>query len=206
MSKRPTRQSNPLPRDLASWTDEELATLLNASRDEAACTELFARYRRRIYLWCYRYTHDREEAVDCTQEIFARIFANIGGFRGGARLSTWIYRVARNHCLSLLAQRGRQWRERLRALEDQEIPDAASEIWLRELELSDGLNKILAAARQRLEPQELEAFVLHYREGLTVKEITAVLNCENVTGARTLIQNARRKFKRLTARKEFGDD
>jgi RNA polymerase sigma-70 factor (ECF subfamily) len=205
MSNRELHESNPVQRDLGSETDEDLARILVATRDEAACAELFDRYRKRIYLWCFRYTHDVEEAVDCTQEIFVRIFNNIGAFRGGARLSTWIYRIARNHCLSLLAQRRRQWHERLRPLGEEDIPDAASESQLRQLEVAHGLHRILQAAQRRMEPLELEAYVLHYREGMTVKEITKVLGCENLTGARTLIQNARRKFQRLVARKEFGD-
>ena len=56
-----------------------------------------------------------------------------------------------------------------------------------------------------MKDDELEAFVLHYRDGLGVKEITRVLGCENATGARTLIQNARRKFRRMTAGKEYPD-
>jgi RNA polymerase sigma-70 factor (ECF subfamily) len=205
MSNRELPESNPMKRDLGSHSDEELATILVATRDEAACAELFDRYRKRVYLWCFRYTHDREEAVDCTQEIFVRIFNNIESFRGGSRLSTWIYRIARNHCLSLLAQRSRQWRQRLQPLGDDDVPDTGWDAQLRELEITHGLRRILRAAQRRMEPQELEAYVLHYREGMTVKEITTVLGCENLTGARTLIQNARRKFQRLVARKEFGD-
>ncbi|MFN2369837.1 MAG: sigma factor-like helix-turn-helix DNA-binding protein, partial [Candidatus Krumholzibacteriia bacterium] len=61
------------------------------------------------------------------------------------------------------------------------------------------LARVLAQAVRRLTADELAAFVLHYRDGLTVGEITRTLGCTNVTGARTLIQNARRKFRRLTA-------
>ena len=198
--------SQGMKRDLLSYRDEDLAALVVASGDEAASAELYQRYRKSVYLWCYRYTHDVEEAVDCTQEVFARVFQGLAGFRGGARMSTWIFQIARNHCLSLLEQRGRRWRQRLLSLDGVDPADESWDNEQRELEIAGGLERVLRAAERRLEPQELEAFVLHYREGLTVKEITQMLNCENLTGARTLIQNARRKFRRLVERKEFADE
>ena len=48
-----------------------------------------------------------------------------------------------------------------------------------------------------MEADEIEAFVLHYRERLSVGEITRTLGCANTTGARALIQSARRKFRRM---------
>jgi RNA polymerase sigma-70 factor (ECF subfamily) len=204
MSKSARQPSNFGKHVVDTCPDEELAALV-ATGDETACTELFARYRKRVYLWCFRYTRDAEEAIDCTQDIFIKVFQGISGFRGGSRLSTWIFRVARNYCLSLIAHRGRQWHERLQTLEV-DVPDTEWDSQLHELEVAHGLERVLNAAQERMPARELEAYVLHYREGMTVKEITRTMGCENVTGARTLIQNARRKFRRLIARKEFADD
>jgi RNA polymerase sigma-70 factor (ECF subfamily) len=186
-------------RDHRTRTDEELAALLAASADEAASEELYRRYRRRIYLWCHGYSHDLDEAVDLTQEIFIKIFARIGAFAGRARFSTWVYAIARNHCLGQLSRRGAKWRQRLTSLDGLEVPDQRCTEDLRTAELQGNLERLLARARRRMGADELEAFVLHYRDGLTVNEITRTLGCSNATGARTLIQNARRKFRRLTA-------
>ena len=194
--------------DYRALADEELAGLLARSIDgsgEAPSAELFRRYRKRIYVWCHGYCHDVEEAVDLTQEIFIRIFTGIGDFRGGARLSTWIYTIARNHCLGQLARQGDQWRKRLLPLEKVEVPDQGVAQLLRARERQGELERLLGQAKTRMKEQELEAFVLHYRDGLAVKEITRALGCENATGARTLIQNATRKFRRMTAGKEYPD-
>ncbi len=198
-----------MDRSLTTHSDEELIAVLAAAATaaggeraaEAASAELFRRYRKKVYLWCYGYTHDVEEAVDCTQEIFVKLFRGAAGFEGRARFATWAYRVAHNHCLGLLARRGEQWRQRLEPLDDVDAADTSWLAELREAELRDGLERVLLTARRSLAADELEAFVLHYRDGLTVNEITRVLGCENVTGARTLIQNARRKFRRLVDRK-----
>lgn len=206
MSVSGSQESQPSRRDLASWRDEELAELVARTRDEAAWVEVYRRYRQRIYLWCYRYTHDLDEAVDCAQEVFIRIHRGLGGYRRGARLSTWIYQIARNHCLSLLALQGRRWRQRLEPLDEVDPADDAWESRVQTFEQDDDLRRLLDAASRWMPAQELEAFVLHYREGLTVKEITRTLGCVNVTGARSLIQNARRKFQRLIERKEFADE
>ncbi len=190
---------------LQGLPDERLTELIKAGGDEGACAELFRRYRQRIYLWCFRYTHDADEALECTQEVFIRIFRGLDGFAGRARFSTWAYQVARNYCLRALQQNGERWRRRLVAVDEVDVEDHRCGERLREAELAGRLDDLLSRAGTRMEADELEAFLLHYREGLTVKEITRTLGCENLTGARTLIQNARRKFQRLVRAGEDRD-
>lgn len=188
-----------MSREYRARSDEELAAVLAAGDDEAACEELYGRYRRRVYLWCHGYTHDLDEAVDMSQEIFIKVFARIDAFAGRSRFSTWIYAIARNHCLGQLSRQGARWQQRLASLDGVDVADTRCAEELREAELQGSLERLLARAQERMGADELEAFVLHYRDGLTVNEITRTLKCTNATGARTLIQNARRKFRRLTA-------
>lgn len=188
-----------MSRELETRTDEELAALWADGADEAVSEEIFRRYRRRVYLWCHGFTHDVDEAVDMTQEIFIKVFRHLEGFAGRSRFSTWVYAIARNHCLGKQSQRGVKWRQRLAALDGIEVEDRRCTEALRESELQGTLERLLTRAQDRMAPAELEAFVLHYRDGMTVKEITRTLGCTNATGARTLIQNARRKFRRMVA-------
>jgi RNA polymerase sigma-70 factor (ECF subfamily) len=181
--------------------EHELVALIQEKNCEYATTELFRRHRRKVYLWCYSICHDRDEAVDLTQEVFMRAFGALGGFDGRAGFSTWIYRIARNHCLSVTSTRKRQWRQRLASLDQQEGLDPADPRLQEEMhqaEVTEKLQGLLDSAARVMKDDELQAFVLHHRDGLTVKEITQVLGCTNASGARTLIQNARRKFQRMT--------
>lgn len=184
-------------RTLANLSDEQLAALIAEHRGEDVCDELFRRFRKKIYLWCFTYTHDSDDAVEMTQEIFIKLFDNLDKFAGRARLTTWVYRVTRNHCLTRLERDRSRWFLRLEEQGDLEIPDEKIQEGLRQSELEGVLGEILRAADVRMKQEELQAFILRYREGRSVREITQVLGCENLTGARTLLQNARRKFQRL---------
>ncbi|MFN2370801.1 MAG: RNA polymerase sigma factor, partial [Candidatus Krumholzibacteriia bacterium] len=123
-----------MSRDLQAWSDEKLAAAAAAGGDEEAYAELYVRYRRRVYLWCHGYAHDEDEAVDLTQEIFIKVFTRIGGFGGRARFSTWVYAVARNHCLGRLARRGDVWRRRLEPLEGIDVEDRR---WADQIQAAD---------------------------------------------------------------------
>ena len=187
--------------DIRAVTDEELTGYIAGHANEEACTELFRRYNKRIYLWCFNYTHDPEEAVDQAQEIFIKLFRNIGKYEGRSSFSTWAYQITRNHCIGELSRKRTQWRKRLLSTDEEGTPQLADKSIYETLDLEEDIGRILEAAKGIIKDEELEAFILHYREGMSVKEITKLLGCENVTGARTLIQNARRKFKRLVEEK-----
>lgn len=195
-----------MSRGLQGETDSQLVAALVSRRSETASTELFRRYRKKVYLWCFSMAHDRDEAVDLTQEVFIRVFQGVAGFDGRCSFSTWVYQVTRNHCLSVMATKKRKWRQRLARLDGEDGLDAEDNSLadhLHQAEVAGEIDQLLQAAAKVMKDDELEAFVLHYRDGLAVKEISRTLGCTNVTGARTLIQNARRKFRRLTDRKEW---
>lgn len=67
-------------------------------RDEKAFREIMELYGDRIYNLTYRMLGSREEAEDVSQEIFITVFKSIESFRGESKFSTWLYRIAANHC------------------------------------------------------------------------------------------------------------
>lgn len=64
--------------------------------------EVFNQNKRKIFHLCYGYTGDSDTANDLMQETFIKVWQNIDKFRNQAQLSTWIYRIAVNTCLSYL--------------------------------------------------------------------------------------------------------
>lgn len=82
-----------LPDELESKLIERLL-----ARDERAFNELVQAYGRRVSGLVFRMLGNREEAEDLTQEVFVQVFKAIGTFRGDAKLSTWIFRIAVNLC------------------------------------------------------------------------------------------------------------
>lgn len=90
------------PADAPDSDEAVLARFADASRPagerEAAFHELVQRYQRRVFAVCVRVLGSPADAEDAVQETFVRLARGAAGFRGDAKLSTWLYRVARNVC------------------------------------------------------------------------------------------------------------
>jgi RNA polymerase sigma-70 factor, ECF subfamily len=85
-------------------------------RDERAFRELIEAHRDRVYNICYRMLGNRHESEDVAQEVFITVFKTIETFREEAKFSTWLYRVAVNHCknrIKYLARRHDKDRDEL---------------------------------------------------------------------------------------------
>src|SRR5689334_11877090 len=67
-------------------------------RDEEAFNQVVSDYQNKVFGLIYRMMGNREEAEDLAQEVFVTVFKSIDQFRGDSKLSTWIYRIAANHC------------------------------------------------------------------------------------------------------------
>src|SRR5512138_3110134 len=67
-------------------------------RDEDAFTEVVQEYQNKVFNLVFRMIGNKEEAEDLAQEVFVTVFRHIDQFRGDAKFSTWLYRIAANHC------------------------------------------------------------------------------------------------------------
>src|SRR5688572_15386744 len=97
--------------------EEQLVERLKR-RDEAAFNELVTLYKARIFRLVLRMLGDRAEAEDLAQEVFITVFKSIDGFRGDSKLSTWLYRVATNHCKNRIKYLDRRARGKKRELDE----------------------------------------------------------------------------------------
>ena len=167
-------------------TDSELVALARRG-DEAAFEQLMLRHQRYVFNLAYRVLGDRSEAEDVTQETFLRAWRGLSRFRGEARFTTWLYRIAHNLCLNRLPG----LRRRLLQTEppDEWLPDPAPH------------PEAVAERRERLAflHTQLEQLPEHYRlvltlrylQGFSYAEIAAILNVPLGT-VKTHIHRARR--------------
>src|SRR6266550_7627962 len=91
--------------------------------DADAFGEIVNRWERRIFALAYGMLGREDDARDATQETFIAAFKNLRGFRGEAKVSSWLHRIAVNQCIT------RQRRAKVRneaALDDETEKDAAS--------------------------------------------------------------------------------
>lgn len=73
--------------------------------DTLAFNRLVLRWEKSIYNLTLRMLQDPEDAAEVTQEVFLSAYRNVRRFRHEARFSTWLYRIAANHCITRLRQR-----------------------------------------------------------------------------------------------------
>ena len=169
-------------------SDEDLCRQV-ASREAGAFDLLVERYQERAYRIAWSILHDREEAKDCSQEAFIRLHESAASFAGQSRFSTWFYRILVNCCLDHQRRR-RGWR-RLLAWREAESPHGGESdpVERQPAPFSDPADAIeeerrisrLWSAVEGLAPQQRAAVLLQCREGLSTKEIAAILNLSEAT-------------------------
>jgi len=114
--------------DMASADD--LPTLSEAALVEAclagragAFDLIVERHRRSVYLLCYRFVGNHEDASDLAQDVFLRAFRGLKNFRGQSSIATWLYRIGVNVCLNRVAVKTPQ----LEPIEAHQFVDAHAE-------------------------------------------------------------------------------
>ena len=91
--------STPDPAALEGQDDAALVAACVSGRREAF-DAIVERHRRTVYLVCYRFVGNHEDASDLSQEAFVRAWRGLNNFKGQSQLSTWLYRIAVNVCLN----------------------------------------------------------------------------------------------------------
>ena len=159
-------------------TDEQLVALA-AGGDTGAFNQLVVRWERPIFALAYRTLGREEDARDVCQEAFLRAFRAIGGFKGQARFSSWLYRIALNLCRDWIRKERRVrvvpasddlQAEQARALEPAE--ESVEELIVRR-DLGRAVERVMATLP---EPQRTAILLKEYH-GLTFQEIADLQGC-----------------------------
>lgn len=162
--------------------------------DEGAYRELYKAHAGDVYRLGRRFVHSDAEAEEVVQEVFASAYRYIGGFRGQARLRTWLYRITVNRAL----KRRRWWTRR------REVPEEPLH-----REVQSGIAPdVLAADRQalemverllgRIEVRKRTVLMLHELEGLDTRQIAEVMQCPRST-VLTRLSRARAELVQLAS-------
>jgi RNA polymerase sigma-70 factor, ECF subfamily len=146
--------------------------------DAEAFGEIVRRWERRIFALTYGMLQREEDARDATQETFLSAFRNLRGFRGEAKVSSWLHRIAVNQCIT------RQRRAKVRneaALEDEEEKNAsnfAAPLEISPARIVEGREQTVAVRRAvNSLPIELrQVVVMKEFEELTFREIAETLD------------------------------
>ena len=141
--------------------------------------QLVVRWERPIYALAYRVIGREEDARDVCQETFLRAFRSINGFRGQAKFSSWLYRIALNLC--------RDWIRRERRSPTVQAPEGVDVIELaaeqgpvesiEDLVSRRDVGRHVAVAMTALSDDQRTAIILKEYQGLTFQEIADLLGC-----------------------------
>ena len=185
-------------------TDEELVAR-SIDGDTDSFNQLVLRWERPIYALAYRVIGREEEARDVVQETFLRAFRGIKNFRGQAKFSSWVYRIALNLC--------RDWIRRERRAPIQATPEG---IDLVELAAEQGpvesietlvarhdLSKIEEQAMALLPDEQRTAIILKEYHGMTFQEIADLQGCPLSTVKTRLYQGLTVLRRHLQAQGRF---
>jgi len=180
-------------------TDLELIRAFRAG-DEAAFVRLYVRHQEYVYNICLGMLAHPEDARDCTQETFLRVYRKVGEFRAQAAFSTWLYRVTVNICVGHLRKRPRT---QTCSLEEEHVREVAAE----DPAVDAGLEREVDEAEVRRVvaelPEEYRAvLVLRYYQNLSYEEMMGVLGY-SLAQVKVKLHRARRAFAKRWAGREL---
>jgi len=155
---------------VAQPDDQRLLSDLRAGRS-GACAELVRAHYRKVYRFLFHLTGNVHLAEDLTQETFTTAWRCIAKYRGQATLATWLHRIAYTKFID--AQRAnRRAKIMLERISSREVPSADPHA----AASTDDEVQRLYQALHSLEDAERTVLVSHYLQGLSYREMAAVLD------------------------------
>jgi len=163
--------------------------------DNKAFDELVRIYQSKIYELAYHFTHNVEDALDLSQEIFLRAFKSFSDFKGQSSFYTWLYRIAQNLCIDYTRHK-----KTVTFAEQTYSEDVLSKVarsFPSQLVEAKELESEVAKAIDTLPSRTKSVFILWYYEGLDYKSISKILGCRFSTVKSHLFHGRRILKKRL---------
>jgi len=191
-----------LPHSASSVTEQDEEQLVTSSKkgDQDAFAQLVQKHQRRVFNLVFRMLQQYEEANEATQETFLAAWQGLPSFRGDARFSTWLYRIAYNCALKQLEQRKRdkalqvvvQAEQIAASIGQEQRVDAALETHARQTMVQEQLSQLPAKYRIVL--------ILRHLQEMTYEEMAQILTMPigtiktHLFRARNLLKERLEKF------------
>ncbi len=162
-----------------------------AKADPLAWDEIIARYGERIYNLAYRFTGNNGEAEELTQDIFLKLYSNLGRYRGDVPLVAWSLRLSRNLCIDHFRHhRLRQQSEVVSEDILQHLPgtdDPHQQSWLRER------RQLVHRTLAQMPEDQATVVLLRDLQGMTYEEVSVFLDLP-VGTVKSRLNRARREL------------
>jgi len=167
-----------------------------------AFSSIVDRYTPLLYSLAYRFLDSREEAEEAVQEILIKTYRSLQQFRLHSRFHPWIYTIALNHLRSCQRKNRRTARARIIPFDEAKAPAASGSSGPEErVEALEG-ERLAAAALRSLRPEYREVFLLRQVQGMSVSEVSEILDLPEGT-VKTFLHRARRHLIDSLSREGF---
>jgi len=163
------------------------------SGDQQAYAALVNRYQSYVFTLSLRFTKNREDAEEVSQDIFIKAYRALADFKGNSKFSTWLYTIVNNTCITFL----RKKRLQTHSLDHDGVFEVADS-------MDSGLRANLVEQKSKvamvnnaislLNPDDAEVITLFYKSEQSLEEIAQILGIETNT-AKVRLHRARTRLK-----------
>lgn len=171
--------------------NEIISKVLNG--DQQAYAGLVNRYQNYVFTLTMRFTKNREDAEEVSQDIFIKAYRSLADFRGASKFSTWLYTIVNTSCITFL----RKKKLEVHSLDNEKVFEVADN-------QDSGMRANLVEQKSRvamvtnainlLSADDAEVITLFYKAEQTLEEIAAILHVEPNT-AKVRLHRARTRLK-----------
>lgn len=176
-------------------TDQELLKRFYTAHDNEWLGYLLERYTLLLYGVSMKYLKNQQEAKDAVQQIFLKVITELHKYEV-TYFASWIYMIARNHCLMML-------RNKQRVLSVDEIPEPVAEIDVHDPLKGEIILKDLEAALRHLNPDQHKCVRMFYLEKKSYQHISDETGF-NLLQVKSYIQNGKRNLRLFMEKKTDG--
>lgn len=188
--------------DIQELSDNELIKLIKKGNKDFY-KEIVRRYQKKLFVYIYHLSRNREEAEDILQNVFIKVLKNVKSFDVERKFSSWIYRIAHNESVNYIKRKSSKKfislddistvKDKLETSSDEESPD---EFWFRR-----ELRRDMHVALDKLPQKYREVLVLRYFMNKSYEEMSDILGKPaNTIG--TLLNRAKDKLSHTMERPE----
>ena len=173
-------------------TDKEIIKRVLAG-EQAGFAQLVQRYQSYVFTLVLRFTDNREDAEEISQDVFVKAYRSLADFRGDAKFSTWLYTIVRTSCITFL---------RKKRLATTSLDNERTSIQVENRESGFTANVIeqkskhamVNAAIQMLSPDDTQILTLFYKGEQSLEEIGRVMRLDPNT-IKVKLHRARNRLK-----------
>jgi RNA polymerase sigma factor (sigma-70 family) len=162
-----------------------------AKDNQKAFHELYLLYKNKVYNTALSYLQSVEEAEEITQDVFLTIFQKAITYKGHAKVSTWIYRIAVNKALNQIDKRNRRPKATNEVQDFHRVDFNHPGVLLENKEKTQYLFSII----DTLKDTQKTAFILSYVEGLPQQEVAYIMET-SLKSIESLLQRAKANLKK----------